>query len=171
MAFVEKTLRQRALEVAQGATDMRDRERADNTLDKRDQESGGGQGDDLTELVEFINRELIPVVLELRREVNRLGGTVRSITDDSVDGDLDVKRTDSILNCGNATLAKNLTLAPAEDVEGKVVTIKSTGAAAVEVFAQAGELIDSASSVVIATDKALTLYSDGTQFWIIGEVD
>lgn len=116
------------------------------------------------ELREFVNRELVPMNLELRRETNRLGGNKRAV---SATGD--ILRTDRVLYVDASAGAVTLTLPPAADVDEHAFLIFKTDSSAneVTVVSQTGETISGTVSRVLSSQyQPLEVLSDSANYWV-----
>lgn len=119
----------------------------------------GGLPVDEESIVVHSNREMIPLLKEVRSEVNRISGNPVEITDPSYL----VTAADRVLVF--TTGAQTTTLLAAADMKENWLTFKVLGGTSLVISAQAGEFIDGAASVSLTSDKdSITLYSDGTKY-------
>jgi len=116
-------------------------------------------------LLTAINREFTPLLRELVREVNRVGGNVTTIS-----ADYDVLTSDRVILCTDTAL--DITLPYAENFKNQFLLVKKGGAAAVNVIlnAQTGETIDGAATqTLVQTYGYMELISDGVVWHISRE--
>lgn len=110
----------------------------------------------LEDIVEALNREIVPVLSAIREEVQRLSGS-QLTTDEDVTLDPDV----AVVICTN-TGAITVTLPDASEyAEKRVVVVRTNAAVTVE---SVGGDIQGASSQSPTT--LLAVVSDGTDWWL-----
>lgn len=145
MAFIRKAWRERALEFVP---------------DKLEELADA--------IVEAWNRELSPLLNEMLREINRRGGDVRVLDEDS-----SILRTDRVLLLDGTAGAFTYTLPPVSSVFDQPFTfIKTDSQVTVQtIAAQAGELINGAATYTGLGNQydVVHLFCDGVQWWITGE--
>jgi len=141
MAFVRNTWRERAIELAKDGTEKL-----------------------LEELVEAWNRELTPLLIELRGEVNRLGGDyVQTAVD------YDVQRTDRGVIADATSGIVTLAMPPASEVTANRFFVTKTDATANTVVLDFdGSETCSGANTVTLTAQYVTVevLSDGTNYMI-----
>jgi hypothetical protein len=145
MAFVKKTIRQ----LKRTATEL-------DKLSDKTAESFGILRDMIRELYEAISREIVPVVVSLRDEVNKTCGDTVNVGDE----DYSILATDRRIICDN-TIGVTVYLPSVEEkLIGQVFSVYRTGAA-VTLQTQTGELVDGAASVAIGANSGVEVFCDG----------
>lgn len=117
------------------------------------------QGDptaQLRRLHEYINREVFPVLNQLRGSVNRRWGS-RVTTGTGITMALD----EEMVFCSVAS--ETITLPSAVLRKGPLYVVNTSGAGTVTVAAASGEEVDGAASVTVSAGQAFI--SDGSGWW------
>lgn len=109
------------------------------------------------ELLEFLNREVLPVLREARAIINRRFGQVQS-----VDDDYSFTQRDEMVFCSVAS--KTMTLPDPALRRGVLYVVNTSGAGTVTVDAVTGN-VDGASSVTVSTGAGFV--SDDTGWWSV----
>lgn len=118
-----------------------------------------------SDIAEFLTKELAPMVLEMREELNRLSGESREVTASG-----GILRTDRVIVCNNAAPI-TLSLPAVASLSGRWLSLVLL-VSDVTLQARAGEEISGGSSLLIAksaTDAA-TIYCDGVQYHVVSSV-
>ncbi len=122
----------------------------------------------LEDVVEFINRELVPAYVELQNVAQGRWGVLA--TADDTDGSYKVQLGDEFVKIDTASAAFVVSLPAASDYPvGKVLRIKKTDTGQLIVAPDGSDTIDESVSgpVVSASYGMSQLYSDGTEWWTL----
>lgn len=120
---------------------------------------------DLVGVLDLVRRELLRSLFAIRREVNRMGGNVRSVTE--TDTVLQTDRKVYVDATGGDVV---ITLPPAADVNDFAFLIMKTDATTntVTIVGQTGETINGADSKVLyAQFQAIEPLSDGANYAVV----
>ena len=116
----------------------------------------------LKDIMEAWNRELSPLLLELRDTVNLSAGDVRTVEEDET-----IALTDGIILGNTVDGALTLTLPPAADMKWNEVTFYNAGTNDLVISAATDETINGLSGLtLVGTYTTATLWSTGTE-WLI----
>lgn len=113
----------------------------------------------VNELYEAVSREIVPVLVDVRAEVNKIAGDTTFMQDDA---DYSITLNERRVVCSN-TIGVTVYLPTAESASGQVFTVYRAGAA-VTLSAQTGETIDGALTASIGANSGIEVFSDGTRY-------
>lgn len=118
----------------------------------------------LRELVEAWNRELSPLLNELRSEIQRLGGDYQVVS-----ADYSMQRSDATILADATDGIVTLTMVSAADVKHYPVMVTKTDASANTVVLGFGaETCSGANTVTLLYQfVSVTVQSDGTNYYIV----
>ncbi len=143
-------------------------------------EGGGSEQEGIRKLLVnialFINRELTPLIKEMRRELNRVGGDQRGLTfeDLNADGEILVEVADRDLLVSAADGVVLLRLKPSADVTGQRFFIKKVdvSANAVEIRTTDAEQLDVGfvGYDLLVVNEGVEILADGAGYVIVSKV-
>lgn len=121
----------------------------------------------LSSFVETWNREAIPVLMAIREETARMGGSRIVVTED-----YDVLRSDRSLLVDATDGSVTLSMVPAADVDDYPFTVTKTDSTANAVtldFYDAETCGGTGTQVLSAQYATITVQSDGVNYWIVSQ--
>lgn len=119
--------------------------------------------EDRTATNEFMNRELVPVIREMRTSINRRDGGWVAITEDYI-ATLDDQFIKADCTAGIVTV----TLPDAASCQSRVWYFFKTDGSAnqLRVVPPTGQLISGLTVVAISSSGSMTIISDGANYWM-----
>jgi hypothetical protein len=116
------------------------------------------------DVLEALNREIVPVLKQATSEVNRVGGDIQT-----KDAAYEIQTSDRVVLLVDGT-ALDVTLPLVANFENQPLLVKKKGAAAVNMrlVPQTGETIDGAANLTVAQAYgAVEVFSDGVEWHLI----
>lgn len=113
-------------------------------------------------LQEFLNRELLPVVRECRKQINRLT-SIKTVTEDYT-----LTPDDYIVLVDASSNAVTITCKPVTEILGYEYVIKAIDATNVVTFDPDGDdTVDGAASIALVEDEVIRVHNDRVDDWLI----